>query len=582
MPTIGGFRFSIPWPRAWVESLARSVRGPGGLAGRGGSVPASAADGTSQRSRSRSPSPSPLRLRLPPWSRGSAKARNQASWPTHWEETNGPRDGRESEVIPHQYTFQALYNTVNKLYPTARSDEAKRDSRINAVAMRRDPFIEDLLQHRQLPVASLPWSILPEDPDDREQQRIAREVQQIVEAIPRLHNLRLCLSEGIYYGRSAVELVWGQRRIGGQLRHAVIRHLPINGDKLTFRWDGVPGIYVHGSFRPSNARIVSNDEGYVLLLDTPFWRRRFVIYEHRPADTDHLFEPDLALAAHGLGLRSRLYWAWTLRMEFSAWWSDGLQRIGTNGDWIGLYRSGNPRHREAIKEALRTLGRDHYTVIEWDPAMKERLPFEHIEPAVVQYQELREGIRHLEEIMRRVVLGQNLSGESTSAGGMGSKVAELHDDTKTQIIRSDALAMDDALSEDLLSAIVHWNTWVYRGRVYRGHLPFCLRWKSKVDQPNMLEKLAAAEKLHNLGAALDAEALRDEVGLHAPKHQSQALPGAQLGVPTVGPLRGRAGLGGADPTSGLVPTGDVEDGRAQRGEPSPAQEIAQARRLDLR
>ena len=78
-----------------------------------------------------------------------------------------PGDG--GRPIPSFLDFSSLVNYVSRSYPMA-SDEARRHSLENSLAMRRDPIVMGCLQSRYLPTIQLPWSIIPENGEDQAQE----------------------------------------------------------------------------------------------------------------------------------------------------------------------------------------------------------------------------------------------------------------------------------------------------------------------------------------------------------------------------------------------------------------------------
>jgi hypothetical protein len=150
----------------------------------------------------------------------------------------------------------------------------------------------------------------------------------------------------------------------------------------------------------------------------------------------------------------------------------------------------------------------------------------------------------------RLVLGENLSSQSDSTG-LGSKVAELHDDTKTQRIRYTTKALDETLTEELLlPSLVKPNAWRYRGRTTLG-LPFGVRLVSEIDRPDAEQKMGAAQAFAGLGGRLDLQQLGTDAGLPLDpagqptaqeREQQQAMMGMGQGQgPEQGPPGGKSG-----------------------------------------
>jgi len=115
--------------------------------------------------------------------------------------------GRGKRFIEHISTFQTrLQSFWSKIY--VNSDEAYRESRENATAMRRDPVIMQPLRERQLATALLEHHVLPEDDRDPVQKKVASELQQIINETPHFTKFKQVLLEAIWYGKYGINVVY--------------------------------------------------------------------------------------------------------------------------------------------------------------------------------------------------------------------------------------------------------------------------------------------------------------------------------------------------------------------------------------
>jgi hypothetical protein len=137
-------------------------------------------------------------------------------------------------------------NAISKTYRYT-WDEALRANRQDPTAMRRDVSLMGMVRERQYPTSQLPWHIEPEDPEDPSQMEVAQDLEKTVLKIPHLQRMMLNLLEAIWYGRYGVQVVYGPKRVAGQKRTTVIKHVPVNGDKIQFQWDGTPSVFLHAS-----------------------------------------------------------------------------------------------------------------------------------------------------------------------------------------------------------------------------------------------------------------------------------------------------------------------------------------------
>lgn len=453
------------------------------------------------------------------------------------------KNPRQQFLIGHQDTFAAKYNYTSHAYYDY-FDEALRDSWTNALAMRRDGLIQELINHRALAGCGLPSIIESDDPEDREQKEICHQVLLILKSVYKFQYLKRSLDEAIFFGKFGAQVVYGTKLIDGAPRVTIINHQPVMGDKIVFDWEGVPAILVHtgdGFYANINKRdkqyIRMTDRGMAFFLADPFYRDRFVIHEFEPTDTDFLFEGDMALAVHGLGLRSRFYWTWNLRVELLGWMMDALQRIGANGMLIGYFQSGNPNAEAAILKVLENLMKYNYAAVEVQGATPPKDMITRIEPTSVGYDVMFNLVQHLEGIMRRGFLGQEMTSQF-GATGMGSGMADLAGDSFENIVTYDAKNLSDTINQDVLPPLLRYNIFKYKGKKYRGdELPFQTWHKFNLNRRRIAEKINAATQLLAIGVPLDLDGLREEAGFDAPK------PGAAPLVPLMMQPQAQAGGG---------------------------------------
>ncbi len=262
-------------------------------------------------------------------------------------------------ALPHALNFQALYNNYAKAY-SFRWDEAMRDNRNNALAMRRDVFIRSLLQERILPTANLPWALEVDEPNDPAQKWALDHLTGCLKAGYRMQRMRRYLLEAIWYGRYGAQIQW-EKRDG---RWLVIDHSPLNGDKIQYQWDGTPCVVVNGleavrlkDMWGEGCIILSDVNGPMFRLSHPAARGRFVIHQHDVDDADY-FEGEMAGSRWGVGLRSYFYWAWWLRQQMLDWAISFMQAVGTTQLVVVNYADGNAKAKaEAEKIAKQLAGK---------------------------------------------------------------------------------------------------------------------------------------------------------------------------------------------------------------------------------
>jgi hypothetical protein len=470
------------------------------------------------------------------------------------------RDGtvRLRALVPHQEQFATAFGLGTGVY-WSRFDEALRDNWQNALAMRRSAFVEFLLSHRAQPVVALPWRIETDDPKDPEQVAIAERYTKLIKAIPDFQAMRLYLEqESLWQGKYGSQLIWDRVLIDGRPQVTVVAHEPVDGDSIPFKFDGTPGILVRSSFLPAgpDERWVEDvrmpwmgqtDRARALFLYDQNWRDHFIIQKFKPLSADYMFGGDKAGAVHGSGYRGQLYWDYQAYEELRTWLYDALERIGVNGQVIGYFEEGNPASRESMIEALKALNRDNVTAVPVRGGQKQGEKFDHIDPSPVGYDILLQIIGMQRDDMKLAVLGEILSSESR-ATGLNSGVAELHGSTRDHFIRYDAQGQAETLTRDLIAPLTRRNDWVYGGQVWRGELPFRVRFSYVIDKANAQERSAIVKTAYDIGLPLDPEQVYQDLALSPPKDPAHALVKMEMGGG--GPMPPNAAPGGMNGVGG--------------------------------
>jgi hypothetical protein len=138
-------------------------------------------------------------------------------------------------MLKHPFTFQGIAGSQAKVYRP--SDEAIRDSFDNAKFMRNDVTVMECVEMRQRAVALLDWSIEPEDSKDPEQLAAAEIMTKQLNKIPRFMQYRENMLHATWYGKYGIQHKWGYKWVANKMRLQPIRWLPVNGDKIVFRYD---------------------------------------------------------------------------------------------------------------------------------------------------------------------------------------------------------------------------------------------------------------------------------------------------------------------------------------------------------
>jgi hypothetical protein len=472
--------------------------------------------------------------------------------------------GGGAQILPHFQTFSQIVNYASRVYRFTH-DEALRDNWTNALAIRRDPVIMDALRSRQLPTAQLPWHLECEDDEDERQSSAVEHITDIVNSIPRFQMLKMHLLEALWFGRYGTQMSYSWRFKKG-LKFLQVRDFkPINGDKLVFRFSGQPGILVHQQYKGTWEQ---TDRGRAHFFNAPE-RDQLIIHRHEPEDAD-FFEPELGGSLQGVGIRGRIYWLWYLRSQVTAFLMDYLERVGAGGFTIYYYEAGSQASMGEVTNAVQTQFRNNAVLF---PRYRDGSTggpgIERIEPSMAGAQLMQALVtQYFDSVMRRYILGQNLTTEAASTG-LGSGLADLHGETFARYVKYDAVNLQDTLSTDLIA-------------VLQKNSPFAdvppLRFVFDVDKPNANETLQAAQVFFDMGGTVDEDQLRGIIGLEKPQPGHSMLakmgsmsPAAAGSMPTGVPVMGQPG-----PDMGQGPPPGAE------GQPPPGQPPVQMRKKGQR
>lgn len=462
-------------------------------------------------------------------------------------------------AVPPYQSFAQLVNSFSRSF--LNYDEALKQGRQQALAIRRDPVIMQALRARQMPVAQLQWQITPHDPNDVQQAAVADRIQKGIKRIPRFQAFLMSLLEALWYGRSAVQIAWQWDWIDGQRLCRPRQWWPVNGDKLVFKFDGTPGVYVsyryEGEWTPTGEARAH--------FYTPQERATICIHHFEPEDAN-FFEGDLASGLFGVGLRSRIYWYWHLKTQTMQYLMDYIERVGSGGTTIYYYEAGNPQSLEEVKKAAENQMRSNAILF---PRFRDSGTSG---PGIDRFEPSQSGVQliqglvttYFDDVMRKFILGQDLT-STAEPTGLGSGVAALHGETFSRIISYDAIALAESLTQDLVLPMQRF--------MNRADLPPC-RFTFEVDAPNTQTILGAAQAFYQMGGSIDEESLREALGLPSPEpgkailsQQQQMSPQAAGTIPAGVPMAGppgpdpaQQGLAGAVPQDTAVPAEAVPAG----------------------
>lgn len=404
--------------------------------------------------------------------------------------------------------YRILYN----------SDTAYRRDRQLQRMMRHDPDVMAPLLQRQMAVALLEWDIEPADPDDDRQVEMAKQIRlAIADNMRRRHEFLLELLEAVWYGPSAVNVIYHRR---GGLIVPVAWKPWVHPDSVSFDVDGRLGFRVN--MVEFKGEKVFGINGPVHLLEE-VERRAVVLHVHHPTAPDYEVPYDAAYVYAGRGLRDIAWYFWLMKQKSLQYFTQWMERYAL-GNRIGYYEEGNNEQEEALKTALQNLYADVSITLPQSSVTKDsQNPLPRIDMVESNSPEGAKTVLGIIEgyfagQIKELIIGQSATTEAVSTG-LGSKVGEAHEETFHRIVTMDAMNLADTLTAEFVRPLTEMN--------FGDDAPQ-LRWVFRTERVNPVEWMESIEKAVNLGLDVAVDEARDVLGTRVPK------PGEATLQPTAG------------------------------------------------
>lgn len=428
-------------------------------------------------------------------------------------------DAPDGIKVPNVWTFGSLINQFSKTY-SYRWSEAYTNSRETALAMRRDAFLMGLLRERQRHVEQMRWHIEPEDKKDERQVEECAFLEKVIRRTPYLHNYRRALNEDIWYGRAGVQQALKYDTIDGERAVVIGSHIPVNGDKIQFDWDGTPKVLIYAgamtTLADAGATIQIGDYQPMIKLDRPYWRNRFVISKHDVIDAD-FGDPDKAGQIGGVGVRDYCYWLNWMKLEVTSWLMDFMERTGL-GLTIYFYDAANQQGLLEAQKSAQMDGRN--TVICYPRSAEGKDIGAGIERIETQTQGADVIIKMIafmfDDKLERFIVGQTLSSSTEGNGLGGTGVAKMHGNTQFKIIKSDCDSKADTFTEELVKPLQRLNPKTKDS-------PYHYQFVFNVDEFDPEAKLKSAQIAYSMGVGFDEDELRGPTGFSKPTDDDNVL-----------------------------------------------------------
>lgn len=440
------------------------------------------------------------------------------------------------DLAPHVITFQGIVSSVARVYRP--SDEAIKDSFENARFMRNDCSIMECLEQRKRSTALLDWRLEPQDEGDETQKWLCGKLTPLIAQIPRFMQYREALLEALWYGKYAVQHRFRWKRVCGRDRLVIDKWLPVLGDKLVFRYDDGTqtfdpdqvGIRVGAGFTTGSSvakrwsvdrinKVEPTDYGLAYMLDA--WERDLLaIHKHQIEDGEYE-EPQNAGRIHGIGIRSRIYWTWYQKQESMAWLMEFLERSAF-GIEIWYYPWGNDQAKQRTREAAQErIGEGRNIILVPRPLGEESMAYgvERIEPGMQGADVLKDILaNYFGHQIKRYILGQVLTTEAESTG-LGSNLASIHLDTYLQIVKYDAINLQETLTTDLVDPLKKLN--------FPKFADTPIKFVIDTESPDVEGKLAAWRQAFEMGCKLKERDVMDLIGAETPTEEDEFLQDSQ-------------------------------------------------------
>jgi len=290
--------------------------------------------------------------------------------------------------------------------------------------------------------------------------------------------------------------------------------------------------WMDGASRYTGGIRVSDESRVQMVPLDDAWRKAFIIHKHEIEDGS-FYDGRSAGMIHGVGLRTRVYWPWWFKQKINQWAMEFIERFAL-GIQIWYYEHGNPESEAQVRAAAEEFSSENVILFPRPIGTEKQGPgYERIEPGTGGIQFFFDLLdNYWGKMIRKMIIGQELTSE-TAPTGLGSEVAKVHKDTFTNIIRYDALNLEETLTHEYLKVLAEYN---YPGIEWKPRLELIIK------EPDPKPIMEAAKMVADMGGNISEEELMKIAGLTRPEEgektlgRSAMMPGQQPGmIPQGGP-----------------------------------------------
>lgn len=479
--------------------------------------------------------------------------------PTDANQTQG---GDQIRVAP---VFQALvtpvemqrsyYLSVNKIL--RQGSLAFRKDRNLQRQMRYDPDIMGPLVMLQLSVACSEWAVqVPADMQGDEQAtEQAAFVEKLLRNTPRFTDMMRHLLDALWYGRSAVNMVFGKQGETIYIRD----WMPIHGDSLTMTELGQLGLKVGpryytqtiGGAAPDtdkiNGTVIGWDSRVLPLDDQQRATIALHIYQQQGVDFDEIYEAENAYL--GRGMRDLVWYYWSLKQAALQNWATYIERYSM-GIRVGNYPVGNEAAKADMESAMQNLLGDVSVLIPKNADGSDAgFGIDIKEPNGGNAEAFAKMVEYLTENIKEVILGQTGTSQAVSSG-LGSSIGDQHAQTLNRQVTYIANALAETITREIVTPLFRMNF---------GDDAIPPSFSFSVSKPNPDEYMKAIEAFTKLGGRVSEREARRVLGLAEPEDDEMVLQA---------PSEGGMGGGGMPPLD-VRPMGDEPGDAGPEGDAEP-------------
>lgn len=498
--------------------------------------------------------------------------------------------GEGKYLIPHADTFMNRYTSLSATYRNP--DEAVMDSLQNARNMLTDLGVRECLDSRIRSVALLDWNIdTGKKKPTRSDEEFCTTLTDTITRIPSFFQYRLWAQWAIWFGKVGIEHHWGVQNVDNKSVYMpTSRHQddmgwkPIHGDKLVFRqfrmhdqmpaggYEGQLGIKVgmYADFEKDRKwkagdeigsgsrrwKIEPTDFGMAYFL-SPAERRLILVHKHNVQDA--AYEDGLrAGLVYGEGIRSVVYWEWFQKQKLMGFMMEYIERMA-GGIQVWRFPKGDKQAEDAAKKAAEGFDsmQQHVVLMPVPPGDNGQYGIDIVEPGFGGVEVLHSLLKeYFGNRVKRYIMGQIMTSEA-EATGMGSGVAELHQDTYLQILKSDAINTEETFSRDLVGTLIKVNVerkvWADPG--------FTPRFVLQSEEPDIEARSQSWLSWAQVGLPFEKEPIYEMLGANNPP------PGADV-------FQVQQGGGGEGGPEGMPPGAGPEGGEGDKPPNEPDRGIA--------